>query len=104
NGGASLFRANPVRLRVNPKQHVALAYRLVVADVEFDDTTADLRSHVDKIRLQIGVVRARSLVDPARYEQSGHKDTDQRHHADQGAQCLAEPRHRSMTEPEQPDE
>ena len=62
---ASLVHAHSVWVRVDPKQHVALAHRLVVAHVELDDPAADVRRHVNQVGLQIGIVRARPLIDPA---------------------------------------
>ena len=62
---ASLVHAHPVWVRVDPEQHVALVHCLVVAHVEPDDTAADVRRHVDEVGLQIGIVSARPLIDPA---------------------------------------
>ena len=101
---ASLIHAHPVWVGVDPEQHIALAHRLVVTDVELDDPAADVRRHVDKVGLQIGVVGARPLVDPARCEDYCRHEADQRDEADQDAKCLANRQHRSVTEPEQPGE
>ena len=65
---ASLVHAHSVWFRVDPEQHVALAHRLVVAHVELDDPAADVRRQVDEVGLQIGIVGARPLIDPARCE------------------------------------
>jgi len=47
-------------------------HRLVVADVELDDPAADVGRHVNEVGLQVGVVGARPLVDPARCQHPGH--------------------------------
>src|SRR6516225_2662305 len=47
----SLVHAHSVRVRVDPEQHVALAYRLVVADVELYDPAADVGRQVNEVGL-----------------------------------------------------
>ena len=101
---ARLVHAQSVGFGVDAEQHLALANLLVVAHIQLDDPTADIRRHVDDVGLQIGVVSARRLADPVRYEHSGHKNAGQRHETDEHAQRLADCLHRSMAEPEQPGE
>ena len=99
---ASLVHPHSVRFRVDPEHHVALAHRLVVAHVELDDPAADVGRQVDEVGLQIGIVSAWPLIDPARCEDYGHQEADQRDEADQDAERLSKSQHRSVTEPEQP--
>jgi len=96
----SLVHAHSVWVRVDPEQHVALAHRLVVAYVELDDPAADIRRQVNEVGLEIGVVGARPLVDPARCEHTGGQDADQRDQADEDAERFANGQHRSVTKPE----
>jgi len=93
-----------VRFRVDPEEHVASVHCLVVAHVELDNPAADIGRHVNEVGLQIGVVGARSLIDPARNECSGHQEAGQREEADQNPKSLAKGQHRSVTEPEEPSE
>jgi len=59
---------------------------------------------MNEVGLQIGVVGARPLVDPARYKHPGHQNAGQRNEADQNAERLAKGQHRSVTKPEKPGE
>src|SRR5437763_7329728 len=66
---------------------------LVVAHLELDDPAADVGRHVHKVGLQIGVVGARPLVDPARCKHPGHEHAGQREDAHQDAERLANRQH-----------
>ena len=74
---------------------------MVVAHLELDDPAADVGRHVHKVGLQIGVVGARPLVDPARCKHPGHEHAGQREDAHQDAERLANRQHRLVTEPKQ---
>jgi len=80
-----LVHAHSVWVRIDPEQHVAFAHRLVVAHAELDDPAADVGRHVYEVGLQIGIVRARPLIDPAGCEDHGHQDANQRDEADEDA-------------------
>ena len=101
---ACLVHAQFVGVWVDPEQHLAFLDLLVVAHIELDDAAADIRGHMDDIGLEVGIVRARSLLNAAGYEHAGHEHTAQRDEADQDAERLTERGHRSMSKPEQPDE
>ena len=84
--GAGLIHAKLVRLWVDLEEHLAFLDLLVVEHIKLDDAAADLRGHIDDVRLNKGVVRAWSLIGPARYEHSSHDDAYQHDEADESAE------------------
>jgi hypothetical protein len=90
---ARLLDLQPIRFRVDGEQHLAGVHQLVVADIEADDTAADVGRHMNQVRLQIGIVGARTTPEALRRQHSQHDQRTQHRGREQNAKKLPQSRH-----------